>query len=54
VFVEDITDGQMLEHYAGCPLITFYPKKNIYFSANSRKEGQKCMKRGLKQSFCVV
>jgi len=46
-----MTDGQMLGNYPGSPIITFYPQKKIYFSANHRKEGQKCMKRGLKQEF---
>jgi len=54
VSVEDVTDGQMLGNYAGSPIITFYPKMKIYFSADHWKEGQKCMKHGLKQSFCVV
>jgi len=54
VSVEDMTDGQMLGNYAGSPIITFYPKKKIYFSANHRKEGHKRRKHGLKQSFCVV
>jgi len=54
VSVEDMTDRQMLGNYAGSPIITFYPKNKIYFSANHRNEGQKCKKHGLKQSFCVI
>jgi len=48
-----MTDGQMFGNYAGSPIITFYPKKKIYFSADHRKEGQKCMKHGLKSFFVV-